>query len=112
MTTPPKWFTDACASYDSDEEAALDIVYDNLDAWLRDNSHTDVNALMAYAAKEASNIPTDLLFGIITLTDHGRHLLSLDIRYALYEATKRVVEERDEMEEGVFRGFTFSKPLS
>lgn len=110
MTRPPSWFSKARASYDSDEEAALYIVYDNLDMWLTDERHEDIDALMTYAAEEASGIPTDLLFGIITMTDHGRNSLSLEYRYSLYQATKRVVEERGEMEEGLFRGFTIPEP--
>ncbi len=112
MTNPPKWFTDACASYDSDEEDALDIVYNNLDLMLTQSRWGEVNELMRHASVYASTIPMDLLFSIITLTDHGRHFLSLDLRYALYQSTKRVAEESGELEEGLFRGFTFSKPLS
>lgn len=81
-------------------DAALDLLYDNFDAMMRDGRFCELDALLR--AERANDYRLDLLLGILTATLPGKS--KLPSRGKFLKDAENVLRERGEYEEGLLTG--------
>lgn len=81
-------------------DAALDIVFEQIDELLLDGEFAQVDRLLSDIVPAAYS--ADLLLGILTITLPAKHRLSQ--RQMFYQQVEQALVQRDEMEDGLLVG--------